>query len=143
MCVSGSNDPPGQFVPPSFPGRPRVASGPSRTLTTAGVNSGPILYREVNLTASARSSGVKSIRSSIEVPCRSYPGGLVGTGCVGEYHSPGASPLGAGRSSIGQTGSPVTRSNTYRKDSLLGTATALIVFPLTLMSARIGADERS
>ena len=35
--------------------------------------------------------------------------GLVGNGCVGEYHSPGALPVGTGFSSIGNTGSPVTR----------------------------------
>ena len=62
--------------------------------------------------ASARSSGVKSIRSSIDTPWRSNGGGLVTNGCVGEYHSPGTSPFSTGRSSIGQTGWPVTRSKT-------------------------------
>ena len=37
-------------------------------LADGGVKSGPILYLETNLTASARSSGVKSIRSSMEMP---------------------------------------------------------------------------
>ena len=36
----------------------------------------------------------------------------VGEGRVGEVRSPGTVLCGTGRSSIGQTGSPVTRSNT-------------------------------
>src|SRR6185295_4114597 len=104
MWVTGSNDPPGQFVPPCSPGEMMVPSGPPTLLTTGGVNSSPILYCETSFTASARSSGVKLIRSSILMPCRSYGGGLVTNGCVGEYHSPGTSPFGTGRSSIGQIG---------------------------------------
>src|SRR5687767_11779861 len=103
-----------------------MPSGPSALLTTGGVKIGPILYLEAILIASARSSGVKSISSSIEEPWRPYGGGFVGNGCVGEYHSPGTSPFGTGRSSIGQTGSPVSRLNTYRNDCLVGCATALI-----------------
>src|SRR5437588_1603404 len=113
-CVSGSYDPPAQFVPPVAEGSASVPSGPSIRLTTGGVNSGPMRYRLTSLIASARSSGVKSMRSSTETPWRSYAGGRDGNGCVGEYHSPGTSPFGTGRSSIGQLGSPVVRSNTYR-----------------------------
>ena len=69
-----------------------------------GVNSGPILYCLTSSIASARSSGVKSIRSSIVDPCRSNGGGLVGNGCVGAVRSPGVSDAGTGRSSIGHTG---------------------------------------
>ena len=36
------------------------------------------------------------MRSSIDVPWRSKAGGLVGNGCVGEYHSPGTSPFATG-----------------------------------------------
>src|SRR5690242_18028466 len=111
VWVSGSYDPPGQLAPPMAPGAPIVDSGPSALLTTGGVNSGPILYFESSFTASARSSGVKSIKSSTAMPCRSNAGGFVGNGCVGEYHSPGTSPFSTGRSSIGHTGSPVTRSD--------------------------------
>ena len=50
--------------------------------------------------------------SSSSNPCRSKGGGLVGKGCVGERVSPGTSLAGTGRSSMGQTGSPVTRSKT-------------------------------
>ena len=45
-------------------------------------------------------------------PCRSNGGGFVGCGWVGDRRSPGTVDGGAGRSSIGQTGSPVTRSKT-------------------------------
>src|ERR1700690_1459979 len=112
MCVSGSYDPPGQFVPPWQHPATSAASGPSALLTTGGLNSGPILYFEAAWIASALSSGVKAISSSTDVPLRPYAGGFVGIGCVGEYFSPGTSPCGAGFSSIGQIGRPVTRSNT-------------------------------
>jgi hypothetical protein len=45
-----------------------VAIGPSAELTTGGVNTGPIRYFSMAFTASARSAGVKSIRSSIASP---------------------------------------------------------------------------
>jgi hypothetical protein len=101
------------------------------------------LVRDAIVTACARSSGVKSIRSSIDVPFFAYAGGFVGIGCVGEYHSPGTSPFSTGFSSNGQTGFPVTRSNTYRMPCFVGTATDLMALPSTVMSARIGADPRS
>src|SRR5579863_2964638 len=68
MPVSGSSEPPGQFAPPVVEGSMSVASGPSDLLTTAGVNIGPILYRDDCLTAAAFKSGVKSMRSSNETP---------------------------------------------------------------------------
>src|SRR5580693_7471380 len=74
VCVSGSYEPPFQFVPASA--RVSNAIGPSALLTIGGVNIGPILYFRTSSTASARSSGVKSIRSSKETPVRSYGGGL-------------------------------------------------------------------
>ena len=52
--------------------------------------------------------------------CRANAGGFVGTGCVGQDCSPGTSLLGTGRSSIGHSGSPVTRSNTNTKPDLVG-----------------------
>src|SRR5687767_400794 len=127
MFVSGSSDPPCQFAPPVVLGDMRVASGPSHLLTTGGVKRGPNLYRDATIAASLRSSGVKSIRSSIITPCRSKAGGLDGNGCVGEYHSPGTSPMATGRSTIGQTGCPVARSNTYTQPCFVGCAIALIV----------------
>src|SRR5262245_16174693 len=107
MCVSGSNAPPGQFDPPFVGPRASVPSGPSALLTTGGVKIGPSLKRDAIATACARRSGVKSIRSSTDVPFLAYAGGFDGMGCVGEYHSPGTSPFSTGVSTIGQTGLPV------------------------------------
>ena len=80
--------------------------------TDGGVKIGPYLYFFRISIASARSSGVKSIRSSIVTPCRSNAGGFVGNGCVGDAFSPGTVDGAVGRSSIGHTGSPVARSRT-------------------------------
>ncbi len=44
MLVSGSYEPPGQFVPPPADASDNVASGPSALLTTGGVKIGPYLY---------------------------------------------------------------------------------------------------
>ena len=74
---------------------------------------------------------------------RAYAGGLVGNGCVGDVFSIGTSDCGTGFSSIGHTGWPVMRSNTYKYACLLGEATALIARPFTLMSSSSGADELS
>ncbi len=103
---------PANSVPPLAVPSVSVASGPPTLLSAGGVNTGPILYFATAVSASSRILGVKSIRSSTETPLRAYATGFVGIGCVGEYHSPGTSPFGAGFSSIGQTGCPVTRSNT-------------------------------
>ncbi len=62
--------------------------------------------------ASCLNSGVKSTTSSFVSPCRSNGAGFVGIGCVGELFSPGTVDFGTGRSSIGHTGLPVTRSKT-------------------------------
>ena len=62
--------------------------------------------------AARLSSGVKSIRSSSESPCRSNGFGLVGIGCVRELFSPGMLLWGTRVSLIGQIGSPVFRLNT-------------------------------
>src|SRR4029077_2409034 len=130
-------------VPPWQHPATSVASGPSALLTTGGVKNGPSLYRDASLTASALSSGVKSISSSMDVSVRPYAGGLVGIGCVGEYFSPGTSPWGTGFSSIGQMGWPVARSKTYRTDCLVGWATALTTRPLRVKSTNIGAHGMS
>ena len=83
------------------------------------------------------------MRSSTDTPWRSNGGGLVTNGCVGAYHSPGTSPFSTGRSTIGHTGWPVARSNTYTHPCFDGCATALIVLPSTVRSARIGAQGMS
>ena len=65
-------------------------------------------------------------------PCRSNAAGLVGNGWVGETRSPGTSACGTGRSSIGHSGSPVTRSKTNRKACFVHCATARIFRPSTV-----------
>ena len=69
-------------------------------------------------------------RRRASTPCSVNAGGLVGNGCVGEVSSPGTSLCGTGRSSIGQTGSPVTRSKTKAKPCLVSCTTASIFLPL-------------
>src|ERR1051326_5878726 len=64
VWVSGSYEPPGQFVPPEAVPSVSVASGPPTLLSTGGVNTGPSLYFETIDCAWARSAGVKSTRSS-------------------------------------------------------------------------------
>src|SRR5262245_5957221 len=120
VCVSGSYEPPGQLVPPFAVPTVSVASGPPTLLMVGGVNTGPILYRSTTCSASSRSAGVKLIKSSMEIPFREYAGGLLGNGCVGEYHSPGTSPFSTGRSSMGHTGWPFTRSKTYNQPCFVG-----------------------
>src|SRR5216684_551516 len=98
VCVSGSYDPPGQLVPPEAVPSVRVPRGPSTLLTTGGVYTGPRWYLDTISFARSRSAGVKSIRSSMELPLRLYAAGFVGIGCVGEYHSPGTFPTSTGMS---------------------------------------------
>src|SRR5216684_4466093 len=143
MWVSGSNDPPCQFVPPPSGYIARVPKGPSGLLTTGGVKIGPILNLDTTFRACSRNSGVKSIRSFTLTPWRSYAGGFVGNGCVGLVFSPGTSDFSTGRSSMGQIGWPVTRSKTYTHACFVGWAIALILLPLMVMSARIGAHGMS
>ena len=82
-------------------------SMPSFLPRIGGLNSGPGLYLDSCESACARSSGVKSMMSSgMLTKFLAYAGGFVGKGCVGEYVSPGTSPRGTGRSSMGHTGSP-------------------------------------
>ena len=66
------------------------------------------------------------LMSSFVNDCFTKGGGLVGNGCVGHVCSPGISLFGTGRSSIGQIGSPVTRSKTNRKPFLFASATTSI-----------------
>ena len=57
-------------------------------------------------------SGVKSMRSFSVTPCLANGAGFEGKGWVAAVFSPGTVDCGTGLSSIGQTGSPVIRSNT-------------------------------
>src|SRR5579859_1944589 len=112
MCVSGSYEPPGQFVPPEAVPTVSVPSVPSNLLSEGGVNTGPSLYFEAIAFPRSSNSGVKSIKSLSRTPFRLYAGGFDGIGWVREYHSPGTVPVSTCFSSIGHTGLPVTRSNT-------------------------------
>ena len=77
-------------------------------------------------------------------PWYSNGAGRVGKGWAGQTASPGMSvSVGTGRSSMGQTGSPVTRSKTYRNPCLLTCANALTGRPSTSMSTRFGAAGKS
>ena len=89
--------------------------------------------------ASVRSSGVKSIRSSSVNPCISNAAGRVGIGCVGDSRSPGTSDCGTGRSSIGQIGSPVTRSNVNAHPCLVVCTTTSRGRPSTVTFSVTGA----
>ena len=105
MPVSGSTAAPPQLAPPTDPGRVDRALQRRRREERSEPEA------LMAFTACARISGVKSARSSIVTPWYSNGAGLVGKGCVGDARSPGTSDGGTGRSSIGQIGSPVTRSN--------------------------------
>ena len=93
--------------------------------------------------ASARNSGVKSIRSFSVAPICSNGAGLVGIGCVGCARSPGTVEGGTGISSIGHTGSPVNLLNTYVKPVFDTWATALIGLSSTTISTKFGAEAIS
>ena len=138
MPVSGSTAAPDQLAPPPALGRCMVP------LRLCGVNSGPSRKPSTASIASWRISGVKSARSSMVAPWYSNAAGRVGKGWVGHTSSPGMSvSVGTGRSSMGHTGSPVTRSNTYRNPCLLTWASALMGRPSTSMSTRFGAAGKS
>ncbi|PYR16043.1 MAG: hypothetical protein DMF98_28490, partial [Acidobacteria bacterium] len=74
---------------------------------------------------------------------RAYGGGLVGKGCVGHDSSPGTSLFGTGRSSTGQSGVPVTRSNTYSSPNFVACATTSVAAPLWRTVSSFGAVVRS
>ena len=86
---------------------------------------------------------MKSIKSSTVTPCRSNGAGFVGNGWVGDVCSPGVFDCGTGRSSIGHTGWPLTRSKTNANACLVTWTTARILRPFTVMSASTGAAGRS
>ena len=104
------------------------------------MNNGPSRNCCISSTASAWISGVRSFASSSDTPCPLNGGGFVGNGCVGYNTSPGTSVVvSTGRSSIGHTGSPVTRSNTYVNPCFDTSATASIVRPSTVDRDQVSA----
>jgi len=75
--------------------------------------------------------------------CRAKAGGLVGNGCVGDDTSPGTSLLGTGRSSMGHSGLPLTRSNTYRNPVFPACATMSTFLPSCFTVSSLGDAVRS
>src|SRR5688572_14209785 len=116
FCGSTAERP--QFVPPLWPG---IWTEPRRL---GGVNS-PSLRQplKASLSTCCSAAGMCGLMSRSVNDCLANAGGLVGTGCVGDDHSPGTSDCGTGRSSIGHSGSPVLRLNTKRNPCLVAWAT--------------------
>src|SRR6476659_1909132 len=123
MFVDGSYAAPPHSDPPIVPGRLKVP------LSEGGVNS-PSYRKPLNiLTNESRDATEKSERSLSVMSWRQYGFGFKGNGWVGQVSSPGTSEAGTGLSSIGNKGSPVSRSSTYRNPTFDTCATASIVFP--------------
>ena len=95
---------------PSCDGIISVASGPSHLADDGRREERADLVARHELQASARSSGVKSIRSSMVTPAGRTPAAWSTNGCVGAALLPARRLLRPARSSIGQTGWPVARS---------------------------------
>ena len=128
-----------QFAPPTAPGCVIVALNWDN-----GVNN-PVCILSIFRFQSSRSSGVRKngVMSADVISCLANGGTTVGNGCVGHASSPGKSLGGTGRSSIGQSGSPVTRLNTNRKPCFDANATASIDFPPWFTVINCGAAEGS
>ena len=97
-----------QFAPPWLPGIAIVSVKPG------GVNGPSLRAFATRSRIASYCSGVAShgLTSSTVNVMRPNGAGLVGHGCVGHAFSPGISLFGTGRSSIGHSGLPVTRSKT-------------------------------
>src|SRR5688572_13261576 len=108
-----------QFAPPCAPGIDTVS------FNAGGVNSPSLRASPMRFFQVSRSSGVRryGLMSLTLSRCGANGGGAVGYGWVGHAASPGISLAGTRRSSMGQIGSPVTRSNTYRNPVLPACAT--------------------
>src|SRR5262245_5252582 len=106
--LAGFTAPLPQFDPPRAPGIEIVSVKPG------GVYSPSLRILLMRSFHAARSSAVRiyGFTSSADANCRAKGGGAVGNGCVGHACSPGMRLFGTGRSSIGQSGLPVTRSKT-------------------------------
>src|SRR5665213_393350 len=102
--VSGSDAPDCQFAPPPKPGATMVPRFSLGTTREGGANGPPTRYPFIAASASSRSAGVKSIKSSVLMPTTSNGGGFVGIGCVAAVHSVGTSVCATGTSGIPNTG---------------------------------------
>src|SRR5918994_5474221 len=97
-----------QFAPPCAPGI-EIVSFNAGGVKSPSLRASAIRFFQVSRWSGVRTYGLMSLTLSF---CGANGGGAVGNGCVGHSTSPGISLLGTRRSSIGQMGSPVTRSNT-------------------------------
>ena len=95
-------------------------------------------YCDMISSASCFSSGVKSMMLSSFSPSGFSGAGCVGNGWVWASFSPGTIDCGTGRSSIGHTGSPVTRLKAKVKPCLVVWTSIGICWPSTVASTRIG-----
>ena len=112
-----------QLVPPTAPGTTALSA------SAGGLNK-PVRAFEMRSRQAARSASLMryGVRSPGFTTWRAE-GGNEENGCVGQACSPGTSLFGTGRSSMGHTGSPVTRSNTNTKPCLVACATASMRLP--------------
>ena len=127
--VSGSNAPVFQLPAPHDPGTISVPCLPPGSSLTSdgGVKIGPSTNVFASSRARARSSGVKSIRSSSVRPMRAN-GARLGRKRLrrAPCARPGSSIAAPAAPRSATPACPVTRSKTYRKPVLLGCITALI-----------------
>ncbi len=93
-------------MPPTLPG---ITSDPCRL---GGVKMPSFRNPAIRARHASRSSGVAPHASSAETCWRETAGSDTGNGCVGDAASPGTSLFGTGRSSTGNTGTPVSRLST-------------------------------
>ena len=93
--------------------------------------------------ASCLSSGVRSMTSSSVRPSGFSGAGQVGNGCVGASCSPGTMDDGTSRSSIGHTGSPVSRLKAKVMPCFVVWMAIGTSCPSTVTSTRIGTLGRS
>ena len=75
--------------------------------------------------------------------CAASGGGRTGKGCVGADSSPGTRLAGTARSSIGKSGSPVSRFSTKSIPILVPWITAGIRFPSRAISLSVGWEATS
>ena len=123
--VDGSKAPPPQLAPPITPGRMTVPLQRRRRVERPE----PIL-RQLGARRDRATPASDRTRRRARRPARRTPAACVGNGCVCHACSPATSLAATGRSSIGQTGSPVTRSKTKANPCLVSCTTASIRRPL-------------
>ena len=139
MPVVGSAALAPQLAPPNWPGSMMFSRA-----SDGGVNTPSLRAARNRFSTLARDAGSRCGLMSLAVKVRRPNGsGRVGNGCVGQACSPGMSLAGTGRSSIGHSGWPVTRSNTKSWPVLVGCATMSTIRPSWRTVINFGAAARS